>query len=81
MSKIDVRGYKKAKYRWIILNMFFAWLAITVLVIIYPLVAFIGVFLAVFSGWQMGVLTERNDWDEWYKAEGIRSRILTKEGE
>lgn len=70
MSDLDARGYRKAKYKSIFLYMLAVYIIATVCIIILPVNAIFFVLFAVGSGWQMGVLTERNYWDEWYKKQG-----------
>ena len=76
MSKYDVRGYRLLRWRWIffwLATHFFVFSAINILssgttgLIIVPAMCLV-------LGWQLGVVSERNDWHEWSKGVRIEKR-------
>lgn len=54
--------YRTLRWRWIILTLLVTWLVGTIMVILYPVSALFWVLYAVGTGWQMGCLSERNEW-------------------
>jgi len=71
-KQYDSRGFRLMRPRNIYLTMFAEWLVLSIFAIAVKNTLALGmiVLFAIFVGWQMGVATERLDWDRWYKEKG-----------
>lgn len=67
MSKQPYR-FRTMRWRWIYLTMFLEWVVFSVMTLLFWQSAPFWIFMAIFGGWQMGALSERNEWTEWYYA-------------
>lgn len=65
----DARGMVKMKFSLIIANMVgdFVIFSGAAIIAAHNVGIVLIVSLAMFGSWQMGTLTERNDWDKWYR--------------
>lgn len=66
-TKRDVRGFRKLSMRWIYFWIFLWWSVLSVWAVFAAAAIPVIVFMSILIGWLMGVLTERNDWDGWYR--------------
>jgi len=66
-SNTDARGYRRLRYRWIVVVLLFWWIVLTIFTLLFPTAAPFIALTAIFAGWQQGVLSERNDWDDWFR--------------
>lgn len=69
MSKFDIRGYRLLSWRYIYLTMILEIIGFTIFNLeVSGTVGLVAIPLMTYAfGWQMGCMSERNDWDKWDK--------------
>jgi hypothetical protein len=76
MSKLDVRGYRLLKIKYIYLTMLLYFIVFTLANIL--LSGSMGLVMVsafcLFVGWQLGCLAERNDWQMYIKKNKLKDK-------